>query len=79
MVAGLHVPVIAGELVELPGNNPGIAPTQYGPKAENVGIIFGFTFTVTEAVLVHPNVDPVTVYVVVVDGLTLTGFPDPKP
>jgi hypothetical protein len=73
MVAGLHVPVIVGELVELPGNNPGVAPTQYGPKAENVGVTFGFTFTVTEALLGHPDAEAVNVYVVVEVGLAI-GF-----
>jgi hypothetical protein len=38
-----------------------------------------FTVTVTVAVLLHPDVVPVTVYVVVVVGETFTGFEDPNP
>ena len=36
IAAGLHVPVMP--FVEVPGNAPGAAPTQYGPKAANAGV-----------------------------------------
>ena len=47
IVAGLHVPVIP--LVDVVGSVPGVDPTQYGPKAVNVGVTFVFTVTVTDA------------------------------
>ena len=52
MVAGLHVPVIP--LVEVPGNVPGTAPTQYGPNTLNVGVTIAFIVTVFVAVLTQP-------------------------
>ena len=51
MVAGLHVPVIP--LVDVPGNVPGVAPAQYGPKAVNEGVISVFTDTDMVAVVAH--------------------------
>lgn len=64
MVAGFHVPAI--ELVEVPSNVPGVSPTQYGPKAVNVGIIFP-TLTVISIVTLVAHWPPagVNVYVVV--------------
>lgn len=38
IVAGFHVPVIL--LFEVRGKVAGVAPTQYGPNAVNVGVIF---------------------------------------
>ena len=37
MVAGFHVPVIL--LLDVMGKVAGVAPTQYGPNAVNVGVI----------------------------------------
>ena len=37
MVVGDHVPVIP--LSDVVGKTPGVAPTQYGPNAVNVGVI----------------------------------------
>lgn len=51
IVAGLQVPVIA--LVEVPGNVPGVSPTQYGPKAVNAGVTFIFTATSIVAFVAH--------------------------
>jgi hypothetical protein len=38
---GVHVPVINS--VELTGKVPGVAPSQYGPKAINEGVTGAFT------------------------------------
>ena len=43
IVFGLQVPAIP--FVEVPGKLPGVAPTQYGPIAEKVGVITDVTFT----------------------------------
>lgn len=43
MTAGLHVPVIAGELVDDVGNRSGVSLRQYGPKGSKVVVISGFT------------------------------------
>ncbi len=51
MVAGLHVPLIP--LVEVPGKAAGAAPTQYGPRAVNVGVTLAFTVTFMVAVVAH--------------------------
>jgi hypothetical protein len=50
--AGDQVPVIAGELVEEVGK-VNVAPEQIGPGLVNVGVTFGFTVTVIDAVLAH--------------------------
>ncbi len=43
IVAGLHVPVIAGELFELEGNIGAMAPWQMGAIAVNIGVILLLT------------------------------------
>ena len=48
---GLHVPVMP--FVEVPGNAPGVAPTQYGPKAANVGVTLALTTTFMVVVVAH--------------------------
>ena len=69
IVVGLHVPVIAGVLVELPGNNPGVAPTQYGPNAVNVGVIGDDNEIAEVPEIVQPLAIVVAVYVVFELGL----------
>ena len=55
------------------------APRQIVPPVA-VTVGKGFTVTTHEAVPVHPFPSvPVTLYVVVVVGLTTLGFPAPKP
>ncbi len=39
MIAGFHVPVIAGEFVELNGKAGAALPTHKGPIVANVGIM----------------------------------------
>ena len=51
MVAGLQVPVIP--FVEVPSNVPGVAPTQYGPKAVKVGVTFALTTTLMVEAVAH--------------------------
>ena len=51
-IAGLHVPVIAGEFVELVERAGIISPEQYGPTALKVGIIFGLTLISPDTLLV---------------------------
>ena len=51
MVVGDHVPVIP--LSDVVGKTPGVAPTQYGPNAVNVGVIFELTNTLIVAVVAH--------------------------
>ena len=51
MVAGIQVPVMP--FVEVPGNVPGVAPTQYGPKAVKVGATFALTTTLMVAAVAH--------------------------
>ena len=59
----------------LPVNVTGAAFTQSGPTGVIVTVGNGFTVTVTVAVLLHPAVVPVTVYVVVAPGLAVTVAP----
>ena len=49
--AGDHVPVIP--LFDVVGNADKLAPEQIGATALNVGLTFGFTAIVIEAVLAH--------------------------
>ena len=51
IVAGFQVPVIP--LLEVVGRVPGVAPTQYGPKVLNVGVILEPTVTDKVAVVAH--------------------------
>ena len=55
-IAGLHVPVMAGEFVELVGNAGMVAPEQYGPTGVNVGVITAAI--VTDVVAVAPGQPP---------------------
>jgi hypothetical protein len=56
-----HVPVMGGTFVEVNGNSGGTEFWHKGPMAVKVGVIFGFTVTVTLAVPVQPATVPVTV------------------
>jgi hypothetical protein len=56
---GLHVPVIP--LVEVVGNTPGVAPTQYGPNAENRGVTLLLILIVSVALLAHNPAEGVNV------------------
>lgn len=51
--AGLHVPLIAGLLVELVGSTVNAAPAQMAATCEKVGVTFGFTTMVIFAVVAH--------------------------
>jgi transcription antitermination factor NusG len=53
IMAGDQMPLIEGVLVELLGNVPGVAPTQYGPKVVNVGVILALTTTVIVVEFAH--------------------------
>ena len=65
--AGDQVPVIP--LLDVVGNADKLAPQKIGATSVNVGVIFGLTVTVIEAVAAHPAaLVPVTVYVVVTLG-----------
>ena len=64
MVAGLHEP--ESPLSDVKGNVAGVAPTQYGPNDENVGVTDVFTSTVIETGFAHSVASGVNVYVVVV-------------
>ena len=50
-VDGDQVPVML--FVEVVGNTPGVAPTQYGPSCVNSGVMFAFTTTVIVVVVAH--------------------------
>jgi hypothetical protein len=54
ITAGLQVPVIP--LTDVPGKVPGVAPTQYGPKAVKAGVALAFTVTDIVAVVAHKPV-----------------------
>jgi len=64
--AGVHVPLMAGLLVELVGSADKVAPAQMGDTCVKVGTIFGFTTMVMVAVVAHCPALGVNVYVVVV-------------
>src|SRR5204862_2798412 len=49
-----------------------VPPAQIATSGDTPTVGCGFTVTVTVAVLLHPAVVPVTVYVVVAPGLDLT-------
>ena len=51
IVAGFHVPVMP--FVDVVGSAPGVAPTQYGPRAVNAGVILGFTVIDMVFVVAH--------------------------
>ena len=51
MVDGIQVPVTP--FVEVPSNVPGVAPTQYGPKAAKAGVTLALTATFIVAVVAH--------------------------
>ena len=51
MVAGIQVPVMP--FSDVPGNKPGVAPTQYGPKAVKVGVTFALTTTLMVEAVAH--------------------------
>ncbi len=53
IAAGLHVPVIAGELFELAGNIGALAPSQMGAIAVNVGVILLLTSILILALAAH--------------------------
>jgi uncharacterized membrane protein len=53
IVAGLHVPVIAGELFELEGNIGALAPSQMGATEVNKGIILLLTSIAILALAAH--------------------------
>jgi hypothetical protein len=63
IVAGLHVPVIAGVLVELAGNVGAVVPLQKAGIAAKVGVVFGVTVVVKVAVVAHCPASGVKVYV----------------
>jgi hypothetical protein len=87
----VYVVVVVGETVTgFPLKLPGIHVYEVAPEPvrsvepplQMVGLVavavtvgVGFTVTVTCAWLEHPPLVPVTVYVVVVVGVTVTGFP----
>jgi len=49
--AGAQVPVIP--LIDVVGNGANTAPEQIGATAVKVGVMFGFTVIVKEAVVAH--------------------------
>ena len=53
IVAGLHVPVIAGVLVELAGNIGAVVPLQKAGIAAKVGVVGVVTVVVKVAVVAH--------------------------
>ena len=53
IVAGDHVPVIAGEFVELAGNTGAILFWHSGPIAVNVGVIWPVTIISIVVVAAH--------------------------
>ena len=55
IVAGLHVPVMAGILVELVSKTGGVLYWHNGPICENIGIVFGLMVTVNVAVVAGPS------------------------
>ena len=63
IVEGLHVPFIP--FVEVVGKVPGVAPTQYGPRAVNVGMILLLIVTIIVAFSAHWPVVGVKVYIIV--------------
>src|SRR5258706_4186050 len=69
-VAGLHVYVFAPSAVGQP-----FCVRQMTAFVCTADLGIGFTVTVTCAVAVHPSASPVTVYVVVEDGLAITDEP----
>ena len=52
-IAGLHVPVIAGLLVELIGNAASAAPEHIGATALKVGMMLGVTVIINDVVVAH--------------------------
>ena len=66
-VAGDHIYVLAPPAVKVV-----FCPVQRETFGETVTTGTGLTVTVTCAVAVHPNASPVTVYVVVEEGLAVT-------
>ena len=69
IVLGFQLPVITlpltGSTVVHDGRDAGVAPTQYGPGAVNVGVTLSLTLTVAVAAPVQLFVVPVTVTVYV--------------
>ena len=53
IVAGIHVPVIAGAFVELAGNDGAVLFWQIGATAAKVGVTFGLTVIVSVVVVAH--------------------------
>ena len=51
-------------LSEVPGKVPGVAPTQYGPNAVNVGVTGALTNTVIVAIVAHGSEVGVKVYMI---------------
>ena len=50
-VDGFHVPVTP--FVDVVGNAPAVAPTQYAPNCVNVGVVAEFTTTLIVVVFAH--------------------------
>jgi len=53
MVAGLHIPVIAGVFVETTGKTGAGLCRQSGPICEKVGVMLGLTVTDKVVVVAH--------------------------
>jgi hypothetical protein len=53
MVAGFHVPVIAGIFIELAGSAGAVEFWHNGPIAVNVGVMFGLTVIVNVFDVAH--------------------------
>jgi hypothetical protein len=64
IVAGDHVPIIVGELLELAGNTPGVPFKQYGPNCAKAGVILLVISTVIVVGRAHCPANGVNVYTV---------------